>query len=84
MIEDQYGLDFLRCYSLMLTCLGAAYISAITFIPLSATGNHYADIVLGFLLGTALTTIISYWFGSSAQSRSKDTTIASLSTPPTP
>ena len=83
-MEDQDSKDFLRCFALMIVGLGSAYISSITFIPLTAFGQHIADNVEGFLIGTALSGILGFFYGSSMQSQVKDTTIANLSAPPPP
>jgi hypothetical protein len=41
------------------------YFFAITFLPIPEAGKDFANIILGFLLGTAVSTVINYFFGSS-------------------
>ena len=47
------------------------YFAAVTFVALPEGGQHFADIILGFLLGTAVATIISFFYGSSKSSKDK-------------
>lgn len=42
----------------------ALYIAGITFLPIPKDNVRFADTILGFLLGTAITTIITWYFGS--------------------
>ena len=50
----------------------AAYIYAITFMPIAEQSIRFADTILGFLLGTIVATIINYFFGSA------DTTVPNI------
>jgi hypothetical protein len=43
------------------------YFFAITFLPIPEAGKDFANIILGFLLGTAVSTVINYFFGSSGE-----------------
>jgi len=38
---------------------------AITFLPVTETGNEHAKTIVGFLLGTAFSTLINYYWGNS-------------------
>ena len=41
------------------------YLVAITFLPVTETGNEHAKTIVGFLLGTAFSTLINYYWGNS-------------------
>jgi len=47
------------------------YFFCVTFIVLPEGGRDFANIILGFLLGTAVATIISFFYGSSKSSKDK-------------
>jgi len=55
------------------------YVSFVTFGVIPAANTRFADTILGFLLGTGASTILSYFFGSSASSKAKDETIREIS-----
>jgi hypothetical protein len=69
--DDLVAKRFVYYYAWFWSISSMAYFSAVTFIPLPEGGQHFADIVLGFLLGTAVATIISYFYGSSKSSKDK-------------
>ena len=58
-----------------------AYLAALTFIPVPPENRDFANIILGFITGTVVATVINYFFGSSDGSRKKD---ERLSNPPGP
>lgn len=41
------------------------YLFMVTFMPVPATGNEHAKTIVGFLLGTAFSTLINYYWGNS-------------------
>jgi len=41
------------------------YLFAVTFLPVPTTGNEHAKTIVGFLLGTAFSTLINYYWGNS-------------------
>jgi cytochrome c biogenesis protein CcdA len=49
-----------------------AYLGAITFIPIPTENRDFANIILGFITGTVVSTVINYFFGYSDGSRKKD------------
>jgi hypothetical protein len=51
----------------------AAYVTAITFHAIPKDNVRFADTVLGFLLGTLISTLINWYFGSSKSANDKET-----------
>lgn len=49
-----------------------AYIGAVTFMTIPAANIRIVDTILGFLLGTIISTVMTYWLGSSLGSKMKD------------
>lgn len=49
------------------------YLFAVTFLPITATGNEHAKTIIGFLLGTALSTLINYYWGNSKEESKQKT-----------
>jgi len=47
------------------------YFFSVTFISMPEGARDFANIILGFLLGTAVATIISFFYGSSKSSKDK-------------
>lgn len=43
------------------------YVAGITWIPIPETSVRFADTTLGFLLGTIVSTIVNFYFGSSVR-----------------
>lgn len=62
---DSIASHFLYYYSWFWAISATLYFFCVTFIPLPEGGNHFADIILGFLLGTAVATIIGFFYGNS-------------------
>jgi hypothetical protein len=48
--------------AVLVICFSMAYFFCVTFIPIPATGEDNAKYIIGFLVGTGLTTIIAYYF----------------------
>lgn len=64
--EDKVAKRFIYYYSWFWSFVCVAYIGGITFVPLDESKNHIVDTILGFLLGTLVASIITYFYGSSA------------------
>lgn len=67
------GLDF---FAIGWSVFSAGYLTAITFLPIPEENLRFADMFSGFLLGTVISSLIQYRYGSSVSSRVKDETIA--------
>lgn len=69
--EDLYAKHFIYNYAWFWSVGATVYFFAVTFAPMPAGGRDFANIILGFLLGTAVATIISFFYGSSKSSKDK-------------
>ncbi len=58
-------------YAVLVTLLGAAYIGAITFGTVPEENRAWVDTILGFVLGTVVSTATGYMIGSSKSSSDK-------------
>jgi hypothetical protein len=54
------------------------YVFLITFSTIPQESVRFADTILGFILGTVISTIINFFMGSAISSKNKDETISSL------
>lgn len=81
--DARFNRRFLAVFALFMVAASFAYIAAITFLAVPKENQRFADTVLGFLLGTLLGTLITFFYGSSKSNQSKDAVIAGqLPTPP--
>jgi ABC-type nitrate/sulfonate/bicarbonate transport system permease component len=62
---------FIYYYAWFWATTSVLYFFCVTFITLPDGGRDFANIILGFLLGTAVATIISFFYGSSKSSKDK-------------
>lgn len=70
---------FLQAFASAWSAFFMIYVSCVTFGVIPTANVRFADTILGFLLGTGASTILSYFFGSSASSKAKDDTIREIS-----
>jgi len=54
------------------------YVFLITFWSIPQESVRFADTILGFILGTVISTIINFFMGSAISSKNKDDTISNL------
>jgi hypothetical protein len=66
-ITPNKDLKFIELFSWFWSFTTCIYIFCVTFLPLTNNGKDFAQIVLGFLLGTAVATILGYYYGSSIE-----------------
>jgi hypothetical protein len=64
---DRVATHFTYWFAWFWGVVSAVYFFAVTFLPIPPAGENFANIILGFLLGTAVSTIINFFFGSSEQ-----------------
>jgi len=63
--EDKTAAHFIYWFSWFWSVTSTLYFFAVTFLPMPDKSQHFADIILGFLLGTTVATIIGYYYGNS-------------------
>jgi len=68
--DDLFSKRFIYYLSVFWSVISAAYLFFATFTEIA--NEKMADTVLGFLLGTIISTIINFYFGSSTGSKEKD------------
>lgn len=69
--DDKFAKHFIYWYAWFWSVGTTIYFFCVTFIPMPQGGRDFANIILGFLLGTAVATIISFFYGSSKSSKDK-------------
>jgi len=74
--EDKFAKHFIYWFAWFWSVGSMLYFFAITFGTVPASGKDFGNIILGFLLGTAVATIISFFYGSSKSSKDKTDTIS--------
>ena len=75
---------FIYYYAWFWASTSVLYFFCVTFIVLPDGGRDFANIILGFLLGTAVATIISFFYGSSKSSKDKTDAMLKIDEPPKP
>ena len=69
--DDKFAKHFIYWFAWFWSVGSMVYFFAITFGTVPASGKDFGNIILGFLLGTAVATIISFFYGSSKSSKDK-------------
>jgi len=74
--DDVFSKRFVQYFAIGWSIISASYIFMITFVPI--TNTRAADTILGFLLGTIIASMITFFYGSSDGSKSKQNLIDKL------
>jgi hypothetical protein len=69
--DDPWIRRFMPLFSAFWSVAGVSYLFAITFGTVPTANQRFADTILGILIGTIITTIINFYYGSSQSSRDK-------------
>ena len=72
MNRNLYSLQTVSRLSFLWSIAAIAYIAAISFLNIPIDNVRYVDTILGFVLGTIVSTILNFWLGSSLGSKNKD------------
>ncbi len=76
--EDLFSKRFVYYFATYWSVMSSMYIGWITFGTIPVDNVRFADTCLGFILGTLVASIVTYFFGSTKGSDNKNTTIAEL------
>ena len=76
--DDKFVKRFIYYFASITTLVTFSYIFLITFGNIPEKNIRFADTVLGFLLGTLLATIITFFYGTSSGSLAKTQMIDKL------
>lgn len=76
--NDVFSKRFVYYFASVAMIVTAIYIFSITFFVIPQENVRFADTILGFLLGTLVSTIVNFFFGTSKGSKDKDETLALL------
>lgn len=63
---------FLRRLAYLWSGFAIFYITSISFFSIPAENVRFVDTIIGFLLGTIISAIIQFFYGSSLGSKQKD------------
>ena len=70
--DDLFSKRFIYYFAIGWSLFAAAYMAAVTFIPIPESAQSFANTSHGFLLGTAVSGILQFFFGSSKGSSEKN------------
>lgn len=76
--NDLFSKRFVYYLAIFWSFCGALYIGFITFGNIPEDNVRFADTILGFLLGTIISQILQFFYGSSRSSQNKDETLKSI------
>lgn len=78
--DDMVVRRFIYFFAIGLTIVTFLFIFCVVFLTNNATDQQWRviDTVLGFLLGTSLSAVIQYFFGSSIGSKAKDEKLTNI------
>ncbi len=64
---DTMASKFVYIFAWFWSVVSSIYFFAVTFLPIPPAAESFANIILGFLLGTCVSTVIGYFYGSSGE-----------------
>ena len=68
-MADDSTKKFAQQYAWFLTIASFAYFWAVSFMPVDNHNRDFINIILGFLIGTAVNSLIRFFYGSSNKSQ---------------
>lgn len=77
--NDWFAKNFIYLFAGIWSVFAMVYISFITFYTIPQASQRFADTILGFLLGTIVSAIIQFFYGSSMGSKNKDEILSKAS-----
>lgn len=76
--DDLFAKRFVYWFSIAWSLFAMVFLLCVTFLDIPKDNANTVSVVLGFLLGTAISSIFSYFLGTSMSSKNKDLTINKL------
>ena len=76
--DDVFSKRFIYYFAMAWSLFAMSYLLVITLGDIDPQNIRFADTILGFLLGTIISGIIQFFYGSSKSSQNKDATVAQL------
>lgn len=76
--DDNFSKRFIYIFASIWSLFAIVYVGAITFGTIPQANVRFADTILGFILGTIISTIINFFFGSSVSSKSKTEALVNM------
>lgn len=76
--DDKFSKRFIYYFAIFWSTFSAIYISFITFANIPPNNVRFADTILGLLIGTGVTQMFNYFYGSTSSSKAKDSTIYNM------
>ena len=73
--DDLFSKRFLMYFAIGWSVCAVVYIACITFAAIPPANIRFADTILGFVLGTIVSTLLNFFFGSAHGSTDKQETI---------
>jgi hypothetical protein len=67
--SDQFVRRFLYYYAWFWGVFACSYFFAVSFLPVENRNRDFVNIILGFLIGTAVNSLIRFFYGSSNKSQ---------------
>ena len=68
-MKDDSTKKFTQAYAWFITLASFAYFAAVSFVPIDNHNRDFVNIILGFLIGTAVNSLIRFFYGSSNKSQ---------------
>ncbi len=76
--DDVFSKRFVYYFSIVWSLFGMAFMLVVTLVETPKDNVNTVNVILGFLLGTAISSIFSFFLGTSRSSQNKDATIQTL------
>ncbi len=68
---DLFKLIFMAFYATAVTAVSFLFFFRIVFYPIPDENQQYANLILGFLIGSGLSTFLGYYFGTSQSTKAR-------------
>ena len=66
--DDKFVKRFVYYFAVFWSLFAVLFLTGITFLEVPEANTRFADTIVGFILGTVVSTIIGYFYGSHNQS----------------